>query len=198
MKDYSMTEEEKKSFICNLKFVGKEIRVYLADGSKEIHPNNREELISIFERMKQQVMGADEFLKNQKKYYRRYLRISIFSSALIILLMVAGFPVWGSLSLSDKFILFTYMLLIGIVIPGSIDNLIDCKRNIDDVMKHRLYLENMDILNNSLSLDLSKVSEPTKELLTDGIDINKVGKIKKRELEYIVGDRPKGRIRRRF
>ena len=42
---------------------------------------------------------------------------------------------------------------------------------------------------------LPKASDPSKELVKSGLDINKVDQISKKEMEYIVGDRPKKKLR---
>ena len=101
-------------------------------------------------------------------------------------ILIIDIPYLGSSSL----IVFGFTIgetLIFRAAIADIKNIINSKKNIDDVIKHRLYVKNMDMLNNSVSLDLSKVSEPTKELLSNGIDINKVDSVSRKEMEYIVG-----------
>ena len=186
MKDYSINEEEKKKFICNLKIVDGKIVAYLADGTEEIHPYNKEELVSLLEIMKLQVIDADEYFNREKIKLKNSIHNLIFRFLAMAFILIIDIPYLGSSSL----IVFGFTIgetLIFRAAIADIKNIINSKKNIDDVIKHRLYVKNMDMLNNSVSLDLSKVSEPTKELLSNGIDINKVDSVSRKEMEYIVG-----------
>ena len=64
MKNYSINEYQEKTFILNYNIENEEIIVNLASGSNYKLPYTKENEIMILERMKEQVLNANEFLKH--------------------------------------------------------------------------------------------------------------------------------------
>ena len=190
MKNYAMTEEDKKRFILRLKFTDTSIIPCMADGSEEIHENNREELTSLLERMKQQVLDADEYYKYLKKELFHSKEIFKFCGIALVLVILLCLLMHNS----SNYKLFAYFegTLISTISICYLPSFIKTKRNINDVIKNRLFIENMDSLND---IDLSKVNKKTREAMTDGLDINKVDKMSRREVESLVNN---GRFNRDF
>ena len=190
MKDYSITEEDKKNFILRLKFTDTSIIACMADGREEEYPYNREELISLLKRMEQQVKNSDNYLNilNQKHYRLK----EIFKLCGILSLLVA--IMFAILHNSYYFRLLGYIEwgIIATTGMGMIPSFIKNKKKINDVLKNRLYVENIDLLND---IDLSKVRKKAREKIGDSIDINKVDKMSKREIESLVNN---GRFNRNF
>ena len=166
---------------------------FVGNGTEEIHPNSREELISLLERMKQQVLDADVYLNRQKSDLKEHVKelnslLLCIAAIIIINIPFYNYPI-------NVVIFFVCFLSLLDKVFKCLDYILDSKKNIDDVKKNRLYIENMDSLSNCLTYNFSKVSDKTKELVKSGLDINKVDQISKKEMEYIVGDRPKKRLR---
>ena len=188
MKNYALNDEDKKNFICNLRYTDTSIIACMADGSEEEHPNNREELISLLERMKQQVLDADVYLNRQKSNLKESVKKLVSVLLCIAAIIIINSPFYNyPINVCVYFVCFLSLLD---KVFKCLDYILDSKKNIDDVKKHRLYIENMDALSNCLTHNFSKVSDKTKELVKSGLDINKVDQISKKEMEFIVGDRP--------
>ena len=190
MKNYAMTEEEKKNFILRLKFTDTNIVACMADGSEEEHPNNREELISLLERMKQQVLDSDEYFKKINKRYNHSKEIFKFCGVVLLLIGLLYLP----LNSLNSYRLVTYIegIIISLIGFSNIPFFIKTKKNLNDVVKNRLFVQNMDSLND---IDLSKVNKKTREVMANGLDINKVDKMSRREVESLVNN---GRFNRDF
>ena len=190
MKNYAMTEEDKRSFILRLKFTDTSIIAYMADGTEKEYPNNREELISLLKIMEQQVKESDEYFKKLKKDY--FHKKEVFKFCGIVLVLVFLLYIAMHNSYSYRVLAYFEASLISVIGLCNIPSFIKKKKNYNDIIKNRLFIENMDSLND---IDLSKVRKKTREKIGDSLDINKVDKMSKREVESLVNN---GRFNRNF
>lgn len=187
MKDYSLNLEDSKTFVLNYIVINNQIMVRFANGEGYFIPYNAENEVKLLKRMKTQVLQSDEFMNKQEKRFSRSWKWAILSASIIALDIISlasgnsAVPVLSGICAS-WFVFEIY-------------NMVDSKRNIKDINKNKMLLNNEERLNEKVKENynvLAYTDRETKEIVhSTPIDqpvftLNSIDKIKYEELKRIL------------
>lgn len=163
MKDYSLNSDSVKDFILNYR-VDKDknqIIIHLANGISKIIPFTIENEKNTLKKMKIQVLSSNEFMSKQEKRFSRSWKFAIWDASMItnsIISVVNGNCVAPTLN----FLCASYLAF---DIIFRVYFMLDTKRNITDIKKNKLFIDNEEEINKSIQTNqtiLSKVVNKNK------------------------------------
>ncbi len=193
MKDYSLNLEASKTFILNYIVKDNQIIVNLANGENYVIPYTIRNEKKILKRMKAQVLQSDEFISKQEERFSKSWKWVLFS--LYVLDICFGVLIGNSVA---------PIISVVCAICGSgflfnlgyrIYSMIDSKRNIKDVKKNKMLLDNEKRLNKKVKENynvLANIDEKTRELIHSTpanqpvFTLNSIDKIKYKTLKQIL------------
>lgn len=210
MKDYSMNDEERKSFVLNYTKDDEIITANYADGSSFTIPNTENNENKLESKMIDQVA-------NSKEKRKKVIRSSEITAFLIFLLTAASLN--GVYWLGNMAVIKELVLGLGIAVVVNIPMFAKLVKNnsiLKDIQKNRFFVKNQEVINRGIvnTNVLVNSNVQGKEIITiNDIDDNyKFDELKqiventeKQEQfsfdtfseEEVAQDKPKARVRRR-
>lgn len=191
MKDYSLDFEDSKTFVLNYEVKDNHITINLATGEKYVIPYTIENEIKLLKRMKTQVLQSNEFMSKQEKRFSRSWKRAIWSASMIALIVISLASGNSVVPVLSGICASWFVFDIGHIIYSMIDS----KRNIKDINKNKMLLNNEEKLNEKIKRNpniLVNTNEQTKEMVSSTpIDqpvftLNSIDKIKYEELKKIL------------
>lgn len=174
MKSYSVDEEKIKNFIKKYEKENDEIIIHYADGNNTRISNNIDNEKEILNRMKQQVIDAEN--------YKKDILLTIKVACIVIGIFAAGSI--GILAISTPFInsiIDVLYLLLGTTLFSSVayigmgSTIRKQKEILKDIEKNQLFLENEELFQTKLG-DINVpnyVNEKTKQVISNIVDNKK-------------------------
>ena len=176
MKNYSINEYQKKSFILNYCVKDNNIIVNLANGNNYMIPYSIENEKMILERMRDQVIDSKEFYDNIVKKEKKY-------EIIMFLLCFFTINIYYFMGMN---ILMPFLYAFSI---KSIWDYVNISKYVDDYKKNLLFINNSDIFksNNITKKDLLDVSKKTRKIMKEhDITLNDLDNIDYEDIAYIV------------
>ena len=195
MKDYSLNLEDSKTFVLNYTIKGNEITVNLANGENYVIPYTTENEVKLLEKMKIQVLQSEQFMIKQEKRFSKSWKWAIWDVSILAL------NVFSVITFASRYnVLLTKgggMCVSWFVfdIAYRINSMIDSKKNIKDINKNRMLLNNEERQNEKVKENyniLAHTDKKTKEIVHSiPVDqpvftLNSIDKIKYEELKQIL------------
>lgn len=195
MKDYSLNLEDSKTFVLNYTIKGNEITVNLANGENYVIPYTTENEVKLLERMKIQVLQSDQFMIKQEKRFSKSWKWAIWDVSILAL------NVFSIITFASRYNVLptegSGMCISWFVfdVAYRINSMIDSKKNINDINKNRMLLNNEERLNEKVKENyniLAHTDKKTKEIVhSTPVDqpvftLNSIDKIKYEELKQIL------------
>ena len=187
MKDYAISEEERKKFILNYTIENNQIIINTANGKKYIVPYTKENENKIIERMKEQVKSAyyNKF-KESANDLKDIVKCGLLITTIISVIFTGAF---GFTKIIDILLCINSALAVMFV-----SLLIEANKRLKDYQKTSLFLKNEKDLNEQIKLNtniLSNVKKKTKEFIESKkekpvLTINDTDKIGYKELKKMI------------
>lgn len=166
MFDYSLNKNDKKSFILYYKKVGNKLKVYLANGKKDLIPSTEDNELYLLKQMEQQVLEVEEFKnvkeKNKKNSFRYFCYNMSFVCINTLVMAINPGLITGIITS-----LFTLCSLV------NFGTYIKNKIILNDIKKHEMFMKNKVQINEEL-----RKKDNSKELT-----INDIHTLKSKDLE---------------
>lgn len=191
MKDYSLNLEDSKTFVLNYTVKDNQITVNLANGENYVIPYTAENEVKLLKRMKTQVLQSDEFMSKQEKRFSKSRKLAIWGVPMLALNVIASASDISAVSIVSGMWASWFVFDIGY----RIYSMIDSKRNIKDINKNKMLLNNEERLNEKVKENhnvLAHTDEKTKKMVhSTPVDqpvftLNSIDKIKYEELKQIL------------
>jgi len=191
MKDYSLNLEDSKTFVLNYTVKDNQITVNLANGENYVIPYTAENEVKLLKRMKTQVLQSDEFMSKQEKRFSKSWKLAIWGVSMLALNVIASASDISAVSIVSGMWASWFVFDIGY----RIYSMIDSKRNIKDINKNKMLLNNEERLNEKVKENhnvLAHTDEKTKKMVhSTPVDqpvftLNSIDKIKYEELKQIL------------
>lgn len=191
MKDYSLNLEDSKTFVLNYTVKDNQITVNLANGENYVIPYTAENEVKLLKRMKTQVLQSDEFMNKQEKRFSKSRKLAIWGVPMLALNVIASASDISAVSIVSGMWASWFVFDIGY----RIYSMIDSKRNIKDINKNKMLLNNEERLNEKVKENhnvLAHTDEKTKKMVhSTPVDqpvftLNSIDKIKYEELKQIL------------
>lgn len=191
MKDYSLNLEDSKTFVLNYTVKDNQITVNLANGENYVIPYTTENEVKLLKRMKTQILQSDEFMNKQEKRFSRSWKWAIWSASMIALNIISLASGNSAVPVLSGICASWFVFDVGY----RIYNMVDSKRNIKDINKNKMLLNNEERLNEKVKENyniLAHTDEKTKEIVhSTPVDqpvftLNSIDKIKYEELKQIL------------
>lgn len=191
MKDYSLNLEDSKTFVLNYTVKDNQITVNLANGENYVIPYTAENEVKLLKRMKTQVLQSDEFMSKQEKRFSKSWKLAIWGVPMLALNVIASASDISAVSIVSGMWASWFVFDIGY----RIYSMIDSKRNIKDINKNKMLLNNEERLNEKVKENhnvLAHTDEKTKKMVhSTPVDqpvftLNSIDKIKYEELKQIL------------
>lgn len=191
MKDYSLNLEDSKTFVLNYTVKDNQIAVNLANGENYVIPYTTENEVKLLKRMKTQVLQSDEFMSKQEKRFSRSWKWAIWSVSMFALNVITLASGNSVLPIASGMCASWFVFDIGY----RIYSMVDSKRNIKDINKNKMLLNNEERLNEKVRENhniLAHTDEKTKKIVhsTPGdqpvFTLNSIDEIKYEELKQIL------------
>ena len=138
MKDYSLNLEDSKPFVLNYTVKDNQITVNLANGENYVIPYTAENEVKLLKRMKTQVLQSDEFMSKQEKRFSKSWKLAIWGVSMLALNVIASASGISAVSIVSGMWASWFVFDIGY----RIYSMIDSKRNIKDINKNKMLLNN--------------------------------------------------------
>lgn len=188
MKDYSLDSEDSKTFVLNYIVKDNQIIVHFADKKNYVIPYTIENEAKLLNKMKTQVLQSNQFIEQQEERFSKLRAITamLFGTTLPLVSTFAS-----GISIISGIVVVLSVLCIGC----NICNMIDIKRNIKDINKNKLLLNNEERLNekvkknpNVLANSKGKVKKMVHSTPVDQpvFTLNSIDKIRYEELRQIL------------
>lgn len=190
MYNYTLEKEQKSFFILSYEIKNNKIILKLANGEKYPVPYTLENEMKVLEKMKEQVRQSESFLYEQENIYKRSRNLFVFTLISASLLLGCGI-------LANNISLIVFSSLYFMTTPFSILFAKKAKKNIDDIHKNKLFLENEVKLNEKMKTEnnvLYNTNKKTKETINqihakqEEISINTIDQISLSELNKIMSN----------
>lgn len=191
MKDYSLDYENSRTFVLNYSVNNNQITVNLASGENYVIPYTIENEKKLLIRMKTQVLQSNDFMDEQEKRFSKSWKWIIYSASMIAINVIVLASGSSIIPMVSKICAGWFVFDIGY----RIYSMIDSKRNIKDVRKNKMLIENEEILNEKIKENpnvLANTTEKTKEIVSSipvgqpVFTLNNIDKIKYEELKQIL------------
>ena len=178
MKDYSIYKEEARRFILRYEIKSDKIIAELASGEDYVIPYTKENEIKVLEKMEEQVLYADKFLKSNKQTKESYLKLGAIELLFSIMCIMM-----------DNEIMHTGM---GMFSLTSILIAARAKIKSDDYNKSKAFLDNKELFTKEYMSEnvLNGLSILTKSLLEgkETLTINDIDRISCRDLRKLLSN----------
>lgn len=169
MKDYSMSEEDKKFFVCRFKFDKKgNIIVSFPKFIKNIIPKNEKNEQILINKMEEQVRGSEDFMKKTKHTIRQ-ARFSIIILSIVFGIFFNGAVRLGANEVIKRLIMKSLIIVTGGFNVMSFIRYLNSKILLKDLRKNRRFLAIKDTLNNNVRTNSNMIvntSDKTKRVIS--------------------------------
>lgn len=191
MKNYSLNLEDSKTFVLNYTVKDNQITVNLANGENYVIPYTTENEVKLLKRMKTQVLQSDKFMSKQEKRFSESWKEAIGSVSMIALSVIF-------LATGTSMVPIISGICVGWFVLDSgyrIYSMVDSKRNIKDINKNKMLLNNEERLNEKVKENqnvLAHTDEKTRKIVHSTpveqpvFTLNSIDKIKYEELKQIL------------
>ena len=192
MKDYSLNLEDSKTFVLNYTVKDNQITVKFANGENYVIPYTTENEVKLLKRMKTQVLQSDEYMSNQQKIFSSSWEWAIWS---VSMLALNGIALASDNSYLPIIVNGMFASWFAFDLGYRIYSMVDSKRNIKDINKNRMLLNNEERLNEKVKVNhnvLAHTNKKTKEIVHSApvnqpvFTLNSIDKIKYEELKKIL------------
>ena len=164
MKDYSLNLEDSKTFVLNYTVKDNQITVNLANGENYVILYTAENKVKLLKRMKTQVLQSDEFMSKQEKRFSKSWKWAICGVSMLALNVIALASGTSAVPIGSGMCASWFVFDIGY----RIYSMIDSKRNIKDINKNKMLLNNEERLNEKVKENhnvLAHTDEKTKKMV---------------------------------
>lgn len=157
VKDYTLNEEEKSSFILNYKKVNDKVIIKYADGRPFVMPYTIELEKELLRRMKNQVLNTEKTQEKLRKERRKFTCFALIITILLAVVLMADIVVSKGIG----------VILINIILGGTFLTYCGLKINeqnkiLKDIEKNRTFIENEDLLRTKIHEEMGIYTDTKK------------------------------------
>ena len=195
MLNYTLNEDEEKSFILYLSFEGDEIHAHMANNKIIRYQNTKEKLDLLLDKMKEQVKNSEKFSEYISSSMKRLnlveimLSIGLGANLYVILSKSSDSPIASGIfeGLGGTYLIF-----------NSSSN-IECRKLLNDLKKNKLFVFNEELFTeeNLFKYPIRGLNKRISKFLVDKkcITINDMDDISYRDFKKLCGYLKKGKCR---
>lgn len=188
MKDYSLNNIEKNNFVLNYDVTEDKIIVNFANGERYTIPNTESNIRKLEDKMREQIEESDsaEKVQTRKKTINKLITLGIFlASSLAFYYTIPTPTIFGkTFSIATKFLSFASISVI--TSTPFIIKAVKQSRIINDIKKHKYYLENESKISNGIqNTNVLANTKNTSNTLLENPTINDIDRVSLQSLEQI-------------